>query len=311
VSINEIADHTRVGADSVSDPDDRIKYASNMLPRRKFFSDMPDKGLFGIVAIFGFGAICGLKFWDYNNADVVAVLAVAAMVVYGVIAYQMPLVRMRPDRLGDNFYYLGFIYTLASLSAALLQVRAGMNTIQLVGSFGIALVTTIVGIAGRVLFVQLRSELEDIEERVRHDLAATSADLRTQLSASVREFETVRTALLQTLNETIIECDKATRLQVEQVDQLAKLAAEQIKKAFDDNRREAEHLANLTSSVAKNVEEASRRVATIELPTDHLSEQLGAFSRELEALLRRLGAVVEDVARRSVPRRRWYWPFKR
>jgi hypothetical protein len=35
---------------------------------------------------------------------------------------------MRLDRLGDNFYYLGFIYTLASLTAALLQLRGGIET---------------------------------------------------------------------------------------------------------------------------------------------------------------------------------------
>ena len=167
-----------------------------------------------------------------------------------------------------------------------------MDTLQLVGSFGIALVTTIVGIAGRVLFVQLRSEIDDIEDRVRRDLAATSADLRAQLSSSVREFETVRTALVQTLNETVVECDNATRRQVQQVDERARLAGEQIKTAFEGNRREAERIASLVGTVAKTLDEASRRVATIELPTDHLGKQLGAFSRDLEALLQRLGAII-------------------
>src|SRR5262245_13732263 len=219
MSINEIADHTR-GSGGLS-ADERLERAARSLPRRKFFSDMPDKGLFGIAAIGGFAAICTLKLHGHN-ADLIVCLAVAAMIGYGFLAYQMPSVQMRLDRLGDNFYYLGFIYTLASLSAALLQMRVRMDILQLIGSFGIALVTTIVGIAGRVLFVQLRSEIDDIEDRVRRDLAASSADLRAQLASSVREFETVRTSLLQTLNETVVACDNATKRQVERVDELAK-----------------------------------------------------------------------------------------
>ena len=48
---------------------------------------------------------------------------------------------------GDNFYYLGFIYTLASLSAALVELRTGINSTAILGAFGVALITTIVGIA--------------------------------------------------------------------------------------------------------------------------------------------------------------------
>jgi hypothetical protein len=41
------------------------------------------------------------------------------------------------------------------------------------------------GVAGRVLFVQMRGELDDIEAKVRRDLAAASADLRAQLVLSL------------------------------------------------------------------------------------------------------------------------------
>lgn len=59
----------------------------------------------------------------------------------------IPAVSLRLDRLGDNFYYLGFIYTLASLSAALVELRTGINSTAILGAFGVALITTIVGIA--------------------------------------------------------------------------------------------------------------------------------------------------------------------
>src|SRR5258707_14782977 len=104
--------------------EDRLDRAQRTLPRRRFFSDMPDKGLFALVAVSGFAGILILKVRGVD-ADLVAAGAVILMLLYGFVAFQFRRVRLRPDRLGDNFYYLGFIYTLASLSAALLQLRGG------------------------------------------------------------------------------------------------------------------------------------------------------------------------------------------
>jgi hypothetical protein len=39
----------------------RIDLAVKTLPRRRFFSDMLDKGLFALVAVLGFPLIIGLK----------------------------------------------------------------------------------------------------------------------------------------------------------------------------------------------------------------------------------------------------------
>src|SRR5262245_50979510 len=97
---------------------------AHLLPRRRFIDDMPDKGLFAGVAAFGFASIITLKIKQFSPESV-SVFAVALMLIYGSIAYRIPLVRLRLDRLGDNFYYLGFIYTLASLSAALVELRSG------------------------------------------------------------------------------------------------------------------------------------------------------------------------------------------
>jgi hypothetical protein len=217
------------------------------LPRRRFFSDMPDRGLFVGAALLGFLLICVLKVQGYD-ANYVAAFAVGLMLIYGTSAFNIPLVQMRLDRLGDNFYYLGFIFTLASLSAALLQLRNGVRIEELLGSFGIALVTTIVGIAGRVLFVQLRSEIDDIEEHVRHDLATASADLRAQLSSGIRDFETFRIGLFQALNET--------------------------SEAFSKSATELEE------RVAANAQAATQGVVTA---SGELQKELAAVLREFEA----------------------------
>ncbi len=283
---------------------DRVEAAAKLLPRRRFFSDMPDRGLFGVVALGGFVGIVLLKV-NGLNADVIAVLAVAVMAAYGYAAFSIPLVSMRPDRLGDNFYYLGFIFTLASLTAALLQLRKEVSVNLLLESFGIALVTTIFGIAGRVLFVQLRSDIDDVEETVQRDLAATSAELRAQLGQSIREFETFRTTMVQVLTETRDEIVRSQKSQVANIETLATDAAKKIDAAFSDQRMRSDELNSAVSSTANAVRGATERLSEMRLPSDELNAQLVSFSQNLEAILVRLGGIVESVARQSV-RRSWF-----
>jgi hypothetical protein len=268
------------------------------LPRRRFFSDMPDRGLFVGVALLGFAAVCLLKVQGYDP-NLVAAIAVGLMIAYGVGAFQIPLVQMRPDRLGDNFYYLGFIFTLASLSAALMQLQRGAQIEDLLGSFGIALVTTIVGIAGRVLFVQLRGEVDDIEEHVRRDLAAASADLRAQLSASIRDFETFRTGLFQTLAETQKHFAKVSVEQEDRLTAQALTAAQQMTGTARDLQKELAAIlhefetfrarfATAGHMHSSQLESYAQRLSEVERPGQEFNKELRNFVRELETLSARV-----------------------
>ena len=316
--MNDTEDHStsRVHATSGSARDmktERLDAAVRSLPRRRFFDDMPDKGLFAAFAVTGFAGIIILKIWDFDPTsvlgakgayrDYIAWLAVALMIAYGAIAYRIPAVQIRLDRLGDNFYYLGFIYTLASLSAALMQLRTGVEIETLLGSFGVALFTTIVGVSGRVLFVQMRGELDEVEERVRRDLLSASVDLRTQLSLSLREFETFHTGVLQAASETLSKSTDIAKSQIDQIATVANATADRIQIAFESSQSQARTLTDLVMKLSKAVDEA----------VDRLNSKLGEFGDELQSLLDRLGNTLDDIALRSAgrKRRRWYWPFRR
>src|SRR5262249_13615252 len=156
-----------------------------------------------------------------ENPNFVAAVAVALMLIYGVSAYNIPAVRLRIDRLGDNFYYLGFIFTLASMAAALMQLQGGIEIEPILGSFGVALITTIVGVAGRVMFVQMRGEIDEAEEQTRRDLLAASTELKGQLAAILRDFETFCTSMRQTAEETAKQSTEAAERQVDVIGRLA------------------------------------------------------------------------------------------
>ena len=280
---------------------DRLDQAERLLPRRRFFDDMPDKGLFALVAVVGFAGILLFKLQDFNGGYV-ACAAVALMVIYGLAAFQFRKVKMRPDRLGDNFYYLGFIFTLASLSAALLQIQIHKSASidDLLGSFGIALFTTIVGVAGRVLFVQMRGDIDEVEDEVRRDLLKASADLRAQLSLTLAEFETFHTGVKQVAEKTATQSDTVVEDAISNIKRVANSAAENIDRAF----------ANETEKIVRLELGISRIDSSIKTLTNDLNDRLLDFSDRVQEMVKELAATVDILSRRK-PRRRWYWPFGR
>lgn len=280
------------------------------LPRKHFFDDMPDKGLFGFAAVFGFVLIVASKLYNLLNSDALAGIAVAIMLCYGAIAYRIQAVQLRLDRLGDNFYYLGFVYTLASMSVALMQLRAGTNIDLLLGSFGIALFTTIVGVAGRVLFVQMRTEIDDLETTARKDLLFATNDLRSQLSLSLREFETFQHSVRQAATETLVKVEESVAGEVKSVGGAATLISGMVHDAFQANLTHAKGLTRNLEEITRAVEALTTRINAAELPTEKLEDQLDTFAGKLEQLLARVNAVVAQIEK-GRRRRRWYWPFSR
>lgn len=293
------AESTRQEASSKVEAESRLDRARRTMPRRRFFSDMPDKGLFAAVAVFGFGAILFLKVHGFD-ADIVAGGAVVLMIAYGVVAFQFRKVQLRPDRLGDNFYYLGFIYTLASLSAALLQLRTGARIEDLLGSFGIALFTTIVGVAGRVLFVQMRGDIDEVEDEVRRDLLSASADLRAQLNVTLAEFETFHTGVQQAARKAAEQALTATQDGIANISRVANAAAENIDRAFN---REAEKIHALEQTTVR-IEKGLRDF------TSEMSDRLLDLADSLERMVKELSVTVDVLSgRRSWLR--FLWPFGR
>jgi hypothetical protein len=286
--------------DDIPNPasEDRLERAQRLVPRRRFFSDMPDKGLFAVVAVAGFFGILVFKLKGFD-ADYVALGAVSLMLAYGFSAFQFRRVRMRPDRLGDNFYYLGFVFTLASLSAALLLIRVGGAIEDLLGSFGIALFTTIVGIAGRVLFVQMRGDIDEVEDEVRRDLLSASADLRAQLNLTLAEFETFQTGVQQAARKSAEESFGSTQDAVSNISRVANSAAENIDRAF---AKEVDRVQVVQQSMAKIQNGIS------DLTAD-LNDRFSEFNERLDRVVSQLSIAVDLIARNK--RRFSIWPFRR
>jgi len=256
--------------------------------RRNFFSDMPDRGLFLLFACLGFFAILGLKLHGGHGMWTV-VIPLSLMVGYAVLTWHYGMFRLHPDRLGDNCYYMGFLFTLASLSAALMEVETGPAAASgslleaLIGNFGIALFSTIGGIALRVVFIQMRREVEELEEEVRQDLQQAAARLKDQLGYAVTDMESFRLRTRQVLTERLDEAGTAFAQQ--QREQAANR-----QRAADEEKAATERVAAVIALAANGLGDALRNAEQT------LATQLHATTGALLGVQQRITQNLENAA---------------
>lgn len=237
--------------------------------RRPFFGSMPDKGLFLFFAIGGFALVMFMKARSQMPLHT-AGAAVAVLLVYAVAGWKIAHYQRYPDRLGENCYYLGFLYTLASLSAALMEFQYApgdrISVIErIVSDFGVAIFSTIAGIAARVGLMQVRRDTDDADDELRNDFVAIAARLRESLQGSIDDAESFRTRMRNTL-------------------------AREMEAVVKENAEALRTIRVETGTLAAAIEALARRLSEAEIPQDLLA-------RQFDALQARVGAITESFGR--------------
>ena len=110
----------------------------------------------GAIAIVLFRMMLPDPHWLGASCAAAATVAVIAALAVHYYGYHVP---EDMERAGDNLYYLGFLFTLVSLIYALIHLfmledrdtPLDERTYVLIGNFGIALLSTIAGILGRLI----------------------------------------------------------------------------------------------------------------------------------------------------------------
>jgi methyl-accepting chemotaxis protein len=159
------------------------------------------------VVVFFVAAVAGMAFIVLAKLGSLSQLGVTAVPVAILLAYAYALFRwrrltLRDDQSGDNLYYLGFLYTLTSVAVSLYQFSLGEHAQeQIITNFGIAIATTIVGLALRVMFNQMRQDPAEVERVARIELAEASRRLRREIDLVVMELNVFRRTTQQSLTD--------------------------------------------------------------------------------------------------------------
>jgi len=262
--------------------------------------------------VVGVGVISAFS-WAYRGAPggawhwAMVALVVGLMVVYGALLWIRSKTDNAADGDGDTFYYLGFIYTLATLVATfapLLNSGGRLETRHVLGMFGLGLITTFVGLAGRIVFAQTLSE----EDSGAEDNARRLGDAYAEAARSI-ERSTVRIVRAQEraeghLNEAYTNAvDSIQLLSGRATEQLEAMSAQVLKRfatvaerisadaesAFAELRNRAIREIDVASSLAAQSHERAKEqvddlaagtASAVRTVTEHVVQDFTRIARE-------------------------------
>lgn len=259
-----------------------------MTRRIRRWGDNPQvvQGLFGGALILGVAGIVLLKL---NGADQLLVTAwpVLVMIAYTALVF-IPPFTLRPDQTGDNVYYLGFLYTLTSLAYSLYQFSVSAGVEQIVQNFGIAVATTIVGVAGRVLLNQMRLDPYETERASRLALSDASKNLRGELDASVLEFNTYRRQVQQAAADGIRELRNIAASQLEhtsgELGSTITTTTQRIEAVMAEWLTSAENWKGQSAELVGAMSTLSTRLEAVRAPASIIEEKLAPTAEALTSL---------------------------
>ena len=265
------------------------------------YSYLP-KQLFIIFVIFGCLFIWISKFFNIPQI-IITIIAVSLIPSYCYIALNKKIFFVKEDQIGDNAYYMGFLFTLSSLSFALfnLKTQSDNNTKQvfeIVSSFGIALWSTIAGIACRIYIAQLRQDIDDIEEDVKIKLLETANRVTNELHHVIYDFNVFTTSLKNSIEESY----KVVNEQIESnLIKISNNLTSQIEKNIEKNNTIFENFqksGNILNgelmALFMSFKQMINKIENIEVPSEVFARKVEEVFTEIKLVMRNSKKISEE-----------------
>lgn len=203
------------------------------------------------------------------NSTLLAVIApVTVMLLYIGVANKDT--QLSQSIIGDSYYYMGFVFTLVSLGSALfyLSINDNVDINTIVGSFGAALVTTVIGLVARLITTSFSfkatGQRRRLEDSIEKSLATFSEQLETLTSMSISSLTKVHTHTEATLIK-VLE------------------TYENVNEEMSENYRKS--MCNGEETISKSIKSLAERIDGIKVSPDMVSDPIKqSFNEILETL---------------------------
>jgi len=225
-----------------------------------------------------------LGFW----LPIVVIVAYCSVVIRGSIDVPRAVA-------GDSCYYLGFIFTLVSLIASLWLISdvpdsGQVNFSQIVSSFGVALVTTVIGLIMRLVITSFDIETKQRQEQIERDIEQSLETFKGQIDV-----------LVSTVTSSVINVSAKTEQAI--IDTLQNYEAvntnvlKNFESTFNESQQKFETAVDKLT-IKLNSIEVSKDVITkpVLLSIKELTENLTNFSQSFTKGARELQSNNEQLA---------------
>lgn len=259
-------------------------------------SSSSDRWLFGGAFLVGTAAILVLKVTGAPSWTSV-VTGVGVLLAYAAVSWRSVRFRLREDRTGDSVYYLGFLFTLVSLSYALWAfaqpgLSGGVNSV--IANFAVALATTIAGLVLRVMFQQMREDPIEFEREARVELSQAVHQLKTELSLGVEDLSAFRTRLKGELQDefagairTLLE-ETSTALKevsAQQRDFVTETSS-QLQETLRTAKQQTTESRRASLRLIQSIDRLSERIDQSEPPSDALRDKFVELAAAVSEVIR-------------------------
>jgi hypothetical protein len=168
---------------------------------------------------------------------------------------------------------------------SLWQFSVNQGAEGIVTNFGIAIASTILGVALRVVFNQMRQDPVEVERTARLELADAARRVKQELDGTTFEFASFRRAAQQMSEEALAETrERAERLET-QLFEAVKRLADPIKTASEQSK---EAIDKLAAALMSRLEETGKTLST---QKEKLASAAHIVTSSLEELQGRLKAM--------------------
>ena len=220
--------------------------------------------------------------WADNHWLTVTV-GVSLMVLYMLIGISRGWTKSPPSRevFADSIYYLGFLYTFVALLGAIgpfSKTSGGLSSDEVVAHMGVALATTIYGMAARLVLTHFDQVVSEPNEALQEELTSLANELSQELQETLEGIRQFR--------------DGAMRDAKEQNADLAAALQSQLGGAIKDL---ADELNNSTSKLTDAVQQFEEQVKRINVPPSLVSDRVNSAFSGFDRKVGELGATAENV----------------
>ncbi|WP_409312498.1 hypothetical protein [Pseudomonas putida] len=226
--------------------------------------------LAGLSVIVGSPYICGL------------ILPLLVMGIYIWLGIYKRDGSISDEKFADSCYYLGFIFTIASIIASLFDLHnIGTGLGDVAARFGAAMISTCLGVIVRVVLVSFRQSSEDALKNVEDSVLSASRRLTDEFSRSFDQLVVFRGEVIE-----------ASRIAVtgvkDQIDSMAELHRQQTETFFSEL---TEHNKATILSLIQDISNASMGLSRV---LDKYQIQAGVTTSSIDKALQQFIKTLTD-----------------
>lgn len=202
------------------------------------------------------------------------------------------------ESFADSIYYIGFILTLVSLAAALFYLRnENIQLSLLVSKFGLALLTTIVGLSVRVALVNFKVEGNDARRTANEKLSNAMERFTKDIEITCDKVEMLLSGSLEQVQTTANEVSAATTLVTKAMQEETKQTSKHIRSLHEKSEQQwTETITTLTHDLNQLVSTSTEfSVERLRLLNEKIHTEMDSFHIPSDIVTSKLNPVLDDV----------------